>query len=208
MRSHGATSLLQRGLSCLLWNANFQTAGRGLALGSGVDTLQGTGVFLGVAAPTGSAGRRQGGVPAPLAARGCRAGRRRQAEVGGGLSQFILLHQQGVAAGGGAEPAPGGGAGGGAGAQGPRPRGAIPVTKGVQQRQVKALPVPANPTVPVITPSGGRILLWGDGGYLDAGAFKYSGPRNLPEGERKKKQLQPHYNYNPSNIPPPLRCPT
>lgn len=92
----------------------------------------------------------------------------------GGLVELIILHQQGVAAGGGAQPATGGGAGSGAGAEGTWTT--VTVGERVQQGEVEAFSVPPSSTshVPVVGDVGCRVVFRGDGGDLDAGTFHHT----------------------------------
>lgn len=192
--------LLQGRLPGFLRDVELTAAGQRLRLRGGLSALQVASLqVLRVAAPPRDAGRRQRRVPALLSSWGSGPGGRGESETDIGLSELLFLHQQGVAAGRGAEPAAGRRAGGGAGAEG----AGEPVAVGerVQQGEVEALPVPAAAAahVPVAGDGRRRVILRGNGGDLNAGALNHTGLRHLEEYKNKclvflyRKSKTKHY---------------
>lgn len=103
-----------------------------------------------------------------------------------GIVHIFLLHQEGITAGSGAEPPSGRGAGGGTRTWGAG--ASVPVGKGIQQREVETLSVPATTTtitqIPVPGNSGSWLIFWGDGGYLNTWTLDHTGLGDL-KGKRE-----------------------
>lgn len=169
-----------------LWDVELTATGLRRSEVDGISTFEvASRQVLWVTASPWSIGGGQRRVSALLTPGGCGSWGRWVHKVHRGIVHIFLLHQEGITAGGGAQPPSGRGAGGGTRAWGAG--ASVPVGEGIQQREVETLSVPATTTpithIPVPGDSGSRLIFWGDGGYLNTWTLDHTGLGDL-KGKR------------------------